>query len=153
MNLHEAARTYYSTTLTTERAVSTHNSLMEEIMKLSTWLTINAVVAFLFGLAFLILPDTTLSLYGVQLTPPGVMVSRLLGAAFLGFGIITWMLRNSSGPEVRAVVLALALSELLGFVVSLYYQLKGISNPLGWSTVVIYLLLGAGFAYFYWRNE
>ena len=120
-------------------------------MKLSTLFTINAIVAFLFGLAFVLIPELVLSLYGVTLSVNGIYISRLLGAAFLGFGVISWLVKNSSGSvELRAIVFALFLSEILGFFISLFYQLRGISNALGWTTVAIYLLLGAGFGYFYW---
>ena len=121
-------------------------------MKLSTLFTINAVISLLFGLGFILVPATLVSFYGVELSTPGVYIARLLGAAFLGFSLISWLLKDSSGPEQRVVVLALCVSELIGFAVSLMYQLQGISNALGWSTVAIYLLVGLGFGYFYFKN-
>ena len=120
-------------------------------MKLSVLFIINAVVAILFGLAFVLVPATTLSLYAVELPTPGIFIARLFGGALIGFGIITWMLRNAAAAsnEVRGVLLGLWVSELLGFVFSLYYKLTAPTNSMGWSTVVIYLLLGLGFLYFY----
>jgi hypothetical protein len=123
-------------------------------MKLSLWFTINAVIAVLFGLGFVLMPAQVLSLYAVVLPVEGLYVARLFGGSLLGFGIITWMLRNSApaSVEVRGVLLGLFVSELLGFVFSLYYQLQGMANSLGWLTVVIYLVLGLGFAYFYFKK-
>ena len=123
-------------------------------MKLSVLFIINAVVAILFGLAFVIVPAMTLSFYAVELPTPGIYIARLFGVALIGFGIITWMLRNAaeSSREVRGVLLGLWVSELLGFVFSLYYQLTAPTNGLAWSTVVIYLLLGLGFLYFYFKK-
>jgi hypothetical protein len=122
-------------------------------MKLSTLLIINAIIAFLFGLAFVLIPEIVLSLYGVSLSVNGIYISRLLGAAFIGFGIVSWLVRNSSGSDdLRAIVFALFISETLGFFISLFYQLQGVANALGWTTVAIYLILGVGFGYFYWKK-
>ena len=123
-------------------------------MKLSLWFTINAVVAILFGLGFVLMPAQVLSLYAIALPVEGIFVARLFGGSLLGFGIITWMLRNVAecSSEVRGVLLGLWVSELLGFAFSLYYQTQGMANSLGWSTVVIYLVLGLVFAYFYFKK-
>ncbi len=122
-------------------------------MKLSTLFIINAIVAILFSLLFVFIPATTLSFYGVQVSAAGLYIARLLGAAFLTFGIISWLVRDSgSSDAVRAIVLAFLVSDLVGFILSLLYQLQGIANALGWSTVAIYLLLGLGFGYFYWSK-
>ena len=130
-------------------SVSIHQE--EDVMRLSLLFTINAVIAILFGLGFVLIPATLLSLYAVEVDINGIYLARLLGAAFLGYGVITWLVRDSAYSAVRAIVLALAVSELIGFVISLYYQFQGAANALGWTTVAIYLLLGLGFAYFYLR--
>jgi hypothetical protein len=123
-------------------------------MKLSVLFMINAVVAILFGLGFVLAPATVLSFYAVELPSAGLYIARLLGCAFIGFGIITWILRNEAegSGAVRGVLLGLWVSELLGFVFSLYYQLQPVANNLGWLTVALYLLLGLGFLYFYFKK-
>ncbi len=119
-------------------------------MKLSTLFVINAVVAALFGLGFVLIPAMVLSWYAVELNTPGLYVARLFGSALLTFGIISWLVRNGSGmAELRAIVMAFFIGDAIGFVLSLIYQLQGIANALGWSTVAIYLLLALGFGYFY----
>jgi len=122
-------------------------------MKLSTLFVINAILALLFGLGFLLIPTTLVSFYGIQLDAAAVYVARLLGAAYLGYAIISWLFQNSkAASEVRTFVLTLFVTESLAFVVSLVYQLQGLANALGWSTVVIFLLMAAGFGYFYWKK-
>ena len=122
-------------------------------MKLSTLFIINTIVAILFGLGFVLLPATVLSWYGVTLNDAGLYIARLFGGSLLGFGIISWLVRESAGSaELRAILLAFFISDVLGFVLSLIYQLQGVANALGWSTVVIYLLLGLAFGY-YWRQR
>jgi hypothetical protein len=111
---------------------------------------INAIVAVLFGLGFVLVPEPLLASYGVELSEAGLFVARLLGTAFIAFALISWLIKDSPGSsELRAVILAFFVSDLIGFVLSLIFQLQGVANALGWSTVLIYLLLGVGFGYFY----
>ncbi|MFH1951949.1 MAG: hypothetical protein ABIL06_10065 [Pseudomonadota bacterium] len=118
-------------------------------MKLSTLMVINAVVALLFGLTFVLVAGALLSLYGITLSPGGLIVARLFGAALLGYAVLTYLARKAEESEARrAIVFALFISELIGFIVALVGQLSGAVNALGWSTVAIYLLLALGFGYF-----
>jgi hypothetical protein len=120
-------------------------------MKLSVLFIINAIVALLFGLGFVVIPATVLAAYSVVLPDAGLFIARLLGCAFLGYAIISWLVRNEAGSStaVRAVVISLWVSDLLAFAFSLTYQLQGIANSLGWLTVALYLLLGLGFLYYF----
>jgi hypothetical protein len=119
-------------------------------MKLSMMMIINAVVAAVFGVAFVLVPSQAISLYGIE-DPSEILIFilRLLGAAFIGFAVLTWSARNANDSEARrAIVLALIVSEGIGFIVALIAQLADVVNSLGWSTVAIYLLLALGFVYF-----
>lgn len=123
-------------------------------MKLSVLMVINAIVALLFGLAFVFAAGALLSLYGVSLNPGGLLVARLFGAALLGFAVLTWCARNVEESEARkAIIPSLFISETIGFIVALIGQLSGAVNALGWSTVIIYLFLALGFAYFQFRKK
>jgi hypothetical protein len=118
-------------------------------MKLSTLFTINAIVAFLFGLTFVLVPGTAISFYGITLSLGGIIVAQLYGASLLGYAVLTWSARNAGESEARnAIVLAMFLSETIGFIVALLGQLSGAVNGLGWSTVLLYLVLALGFGYF-----
>ena len=111
-------------------------------MKLSTLMIINTAVAAAFGLAFIIAPTQSLSLYGVTPDPELNFVAQLFGAALIAFAILTWSARNLSPSEARkSIVFALFVGDGIGFIVALIAQLGGVVNALGWSTVVIYLLL------------
>ena len=118
-------------------------------MKLSTVFTVNAVVALLFSLGFLLAPAATLARYGVTTDDVGIQVTRWFGAAVLGYAVLTWSARNSEESAARrAIVLALFLSFAIGLIVSVVNQLSGLANALGWSTVAIYLLFTLGYGYF-----
>lgn len=125
-------------------------------MKLSTLMVVNALVAAVFGVGFVVVPGWVTSLYGPELTPtlqyvPQLKyVAQLFGAALFAFAVLTWTARNAPDSETRrAILLALFVGDGIGFIVSLIGQLGGVMNALGWLTVVIYLLLALGFGYFF----
>jgi len=118
-------------------------------VKLNTFLTINAIIAAVFGLGFVLFPGQVTSLYGPEVNAPIEYMGQLFGAALLAFAVLTWVARNAPDSEARgAILLALFVGDCVGFVVALIGQLGGVMNALGWSTVVIYLLLAIGFGYF-----
>ncbi len=118
-------------------------------MKLNSLFIINTIVAAIFGLAFVLLPETTSSLYDITLSPGGVLIAQLFGTSLVGYAVLTWFARNAGESEGRnAIILAMVISDAIGFIVALLAQLSGVTNALGWSTVAIYLLLALGFGYF-----
>lgn len=117
-------------------------------MKLSNLLVVSAVVGAVFGVGFLAASGPLAALYGITLDRAGMLVAQLFGAALIAFAVLNWFARNVTDPEARqAVVLANLTGDGIGFVVILIGQLGGIANTLGWSSVIIYLLLALGFAY------
>lgn len=118
-------------------------------MRLSTLMVINAIVALFFGLGLVLAPGRLVSLYGAQLDEAGIYVARLLGAEFLSYAVLTWFARDSEESEARrAILFALVTSFGVGFIVALGSQLSGVTNALGWFTVVVYLLFALGYGYF-----
>ena len=122
-------------------------------MKLGNLFVVNAVIAGLFGLAFVFAPAQLLAQYGLVVDAGFGLVAQLFGAALVGYAILTWLVRKAGDSEARrAIVLALFISDGVAFVLALMAQLKGLVNSLGWSTVAIYLLLALGFAYFHFAK-
>jgi hypothetical protein len=118
-------------------------------MKLNIFIIIVEVVAGLFGLGFVFIPEQVLSFYGTAPVASTSYMAQLLGAALLGFAIILWLCKDAEDSPLRqAILLGLFVAEGVGFVVVLMAQLGGGINALGWSTVAIYLLFALGFGYF-----
>jgi len=118
-------------------------------MKVGTLMVINAVVALVFGAAFVLVPGLLVPLYGVEATPGLKYTGQLFGAALIGFAVLTWAARKAGDSEARrAIVLAFLVSFAVGLVTSLVGQLGGVVNALGWSTVIIYLFFTLGYGYF-----
>ena len=118
-------------------------------MKLSMFMVIVAVVAGLFGLGFVFVPEQVMSYYGTAPDASTNYMAQLFGAALLGFAVILWLCKDTEdSPERQAILLGLFVAEGAGFVIALNTQLGGGINALGWSTVFIYLLFALGFGYF-----
>ncbi|HET6948526.1 MAG TPA: hypothetical protein VFJ45_12010 [bacterium] len=118
-------------------------------MKLSTLMIVNAIVAAVFGVGFVFAPGQVTSLYTPEVGAPLRYMAQLFGAALLGFAVLTWVARNAPDSEARhAILLALFVGDVVGFILALIGRLGGVVNALGWSTVLIYLLLALGFGYF-----
>jgi len=113
-------------------------------------LSIASVIAFIFGLGFMLMPGQLVRFYNVELTPPGALIAQLYGATLLSFGVLNWLARGFNDNTVQqAVLTANLVGDALGTIFALIGQLGGVPgvNALGWSTVLIYLLLTLGFAY------
>ena len=119
-------------------------------MKLKNLMVIKAVVVFVFGIAFVLIPTTTMSFYGVTLAQGGALMTQFFGASFILLGIVLWSARNASRSDValQAIVLAIVVGDLIGFIIALMAQLNGVMNVLGWGNVALYLILALGFGYF-----
>ncbi len=123
-------------------------------MKLSSFLAFNSIVLTIFGIGFILLPETMTALYGAELTAIGLVLARLLGAAFLGFGILRWTARKAEQSDLlKALVLAGFVEDAIGFLVLLTAQMAGLMNAMGWSNVGLYGIFAAGFGYFHFTKR
>ena len=122
-------------------------------MNLKNLFTINAIVAILFGLGFLLVPDTAMSLYGLDLSAGGLIVAQYLGSAYVGLAALMWLQRTKEHTDARrAVVLGLLTHFVVGLVVSVISALSGELNALGWLNVLIFLFFTLGYGYFQFIN-
>ena len=118
-------------------------------MKLRTFLIINAVLLELNGIFMLLFPAKFGSYYFFSAGPEMPFGVRLLGVYLLAAGLLAWSTRNAQPSRARTDILyAFLAMNVLGFLVALIYQLSNTVSNLGWSTVVIYLLLSVGFGYY-----
>jgi MFS family permease len=118
-------------------------------MKIKVLFISTAIVAFVFGVAFVIIPAQVYSLYGIESSAGMNYMGQLFGASLIGFGLLAWVARNAADSDSRrAIILAFFISDGVGFVVALIGQLNDILGSLGWLTVAIYLLFTIGYGYF-----
>ena len=121
-------------------------------MKLKHLFTINAIIALAYALGELFVPESLSSIYGLGDNPPPqlLLVARYFGWWLLAVGLISAFVANAPPSEARqAIVKALFLADIVGLIVSLLGIFNGTFNAMGWSAVIIYLVLAAGFGYFW----
>jgi fluoride ion exporter CrcB/FEX len=118
-------------------------------MKLSTVNAANAVVAFVFGIGFILAPAQLLSLYGITTDAAGILLARLLGASYIGYSLLAWLARNFvAGQERQAIITGFFGGFAASLVVAFVVQLSGLVNALGWFSVALYALFTAAYGYF-----
>ena len=117
-------------------------------MKLRNLLVISTIITLVYGIVLVLTPATMLSLHGVTQGPGEKLMGQYFGAALTAVGLLTWVARNvADSCAERPIILALLISNVLGFIVSVLGTVSGTMNAVGWSAVGIYLLLALGFAY------
>lgn len=117
-------------------------------MNLKFWMGLKAVIVVIFAIGFIVIPLVMGSIYGMSFDDVGVLMARLFGVAFLCEAIILWLTKNFAWPEVQKIVIAVVISNVIGFVVSLLATLAGTWNAMGWLSVGLYLVFALVFAYF-----
>src|SRR5947209_8685061 len=118
-------------------------------LNLNTFLLISAIVALIFGLGFVLLPGVMFSIYGIASNPASLLGFRLFGSALIAIGAITWLLKDSTDwPAIKALLLSVAIGNVIGFLLVLFATINGTLGAMGWSALLIYLLLLAGEGYF-----
>ena len=103
---------------------------------------VNAIITSVFGVLFVLIPGQLASWYGILADEPMKYVGELFGAALIGLAVLTWTARNAGDSEARkSIVLALFITDTIGFIIAIIAQLGNVVNQLGWLTVILYLVL------------
>jgi len=118
-------------------------------MDVRLFLAIAAVIAVVYGIGFILIPSVVLGLYGVESSASAVLGFRYFGATLLSLGLANWIIRESSDwTAIRGLLIANAAGNVVGLVVSVAATLVETMNGMGWSAVLIYLVLLLGYLYF-----
>jgi hypothetical protein len=115
-------------------------------MKPRYFLIVTGVLAVIVGILFIVLQGNVMPVVGVM--GAGLIV-QILGANFLGFGVLNIFTRNLEDHEgLQAVLLANFTSDLFGFLLASLYGIRSGLSTLGWIATAIYLILTLGFGFF-----
>jgi hypothetical protein len=118
---------------------------------LKTTFLIHFIVALLFGLGFLLIPNALGNLYGLSVQEPDIY--RLLGGAMLGFAASSWLSYKATNWEsVRIVVVMEIVWPILGTLVMLYALLFAGFPALGWLNAIILAAFAIAFGWFYFQK-
>ncbi len=119
-------------------------------MGLRFWMAAKAIVEIVFGVGFVTAPVWLAKLFGMDLDTGGALMARLFGTAFIFGSIALWMGQNAARSEkaLQGIVLAVVVSNVIGFVITLMASLAGTWNALGWLPVALFLIFFLAFSYF-----
>jgi FtsH-binding integral membrane protein len=115
-------------------------------MSTRLYLTIAAVVAIVYAVAFLLIPVQASLIFSSFAEPRAVLYLRFCGAAVLAWGLIIWFTRDfRDWPSVRSVLIASVVGLAINLIINITATLDGWLNSNAWgSTLVLGLLLIGG---------
>lgn len=93
---------------------------MRKVQKsLRRWFIIHFITDFIFGMPLLFTPNYFLSFFGYQIEP---LTTRLVGAALIGMGWKSFLIRNNSLEQFQALPtlkIIWSLSAIVGIILTL----------------------------------
>jgi len=109
---------------------------------------VHFIVALIFGLTYLLIPDVWGNLVGWPALDP--VINRILGAALLGYGVSSILAyRETAWEKVIIVVRAEIVWTTLGALVMLYALLFAGAPAIGWLNAVLLAGFAVAFSVFY----
>jgi hypothetical protein len=111
-------------------------------MSLKTVLIFNTICAGVWAFTSLFIPETLLSLYGVEYNDTLVFMVRIFGVMALAICLVSFSLRNSEyNSEVKSVILALLLSTIFGVIIAIWTIASIETRDFGWIVIINYVIL------------
>jgi len=109
---------------------------------------ITALVTFLLGLAFLIVPSTVIELFRVDDYASTRMVAQFFGTALLTLGVVLWFAKDAADDaSQRGMGIGVLIGAAAGLIVTILAAVGGSLRAFSWIAVLLYVLVGLGFAY------
>jgi len=118
-------------------------------MRIRNLFLIHSLIALLYSLGLLLIPQTMLFLYGITSTAGDRLLAQFFGVQLLMSGMATLLARDESASSARnAITMSIMISSAVGLIVSIGGTMSDTMNALGWSAVVIFGFFAVAFAYF-----
>jgi len=115
-------------------------------MKITYFTKPKGLITLAAAVILIIDPNLILQLLGAQLEAAGVMMTRILGGAYLVSGIGIWSIKGPAGISTRDAWLY-ALGESIAAVSVFLAVSIGALNLIGWGLALAYVLFVCGFVY------
>ena len=112
------------------------------------YLTVAAIVAIVYALAFLLFPVHASLFFSGFAEPRAIWYLRFCGAAILAWGLIVWFARDFQGwYPVRSVLIASVVGLVVNIILNVWAIVTGWLNANAWGSTVVLSLLLVGAAY------
>ena len=124
-------------------------------MKLKHVFLFQTLVSTVNGSLLILAPEFYLSIFGVNgVSTREVFLAQLLGAASISYAIIAWYAQDSLDCLARnAIVIGFGTTNLVSLILAGSATLDGTLNAMGWFACALYLLLSAGYVYFFFKSS
>jgi hypothetical protein len=113
---------------------------------------LNALIAIVFGLAFLVVPTMALKQFEVDEYASTKLILQFFGTGLLTIGLLAWFAKNVSDDGIqKGMGIAMLVGSLAGLVMSVVGAANGLVRNFSWLPMVIYgvFALGYGFMLFF----
>ena len=135
-------------TILLELTYSLVSARLEGAMDTKLYLTIGAVAAILYALAFLLFPVNASLFFSDFAEARAVLYLRFCGAAILAWGLIVWFARDFQGwYAVRSVLIASVVGLAINIIITVWATVTGWLNGHAWGSTAVLVLLLVGAAY------
>jgi hypothetical protein len=122
-------------------------------MTIKLYLAISSVVAFVYGVGFVLLPSPSVQTFGVSPEPHLDAALQFFGAVLIAQGLIFWFGRDFELQAARRVIICAVVGDVIGTALLLLDVIQGLINRMAWGSILINLLLIAGGAYLLYGVE
>ncbi len=111
------------------------------------FLAIAALLALIFGVALLVVPEQFYGPTGIHFSPMIATLAQAHGATLVGMGIVLWLSRFADRRGQVAVLAGNLVVQVLSLLVDLRTMALGAGAAVA-PGVIIHVVLGSLFAYF-----
>lgn len=111
------------------------------------FISIAAILAWLFGAMLLIVPADMFAPIGIAMTPMIATLAQAHGATLVGLGVVNWLARNADRQGLIAVLTGNLVVQVLSLAVVIRTMQLGAGLAVA-PGVVIHVVLGSLFAIF-----
>jgi len=109
---------------------------------------LNALMAVLLGLGFLVVPDKILGQLGVDGYAATKLISQFFGTAMLGLGLLLWFAKDVADINLqKGMGMALLVGALVGLLITVLGTTSGVLRANGWMALIVYATLGLAYGY------
>jgi hypothetical protein len=109
---------------------------------------INAFIAVLLGLGFLIVPGRILGQFGVDGYAATRLLSQFFGTAMLGLGLLLWFAKEVTDANLqKGMGIALLIGAAAGLFLTVMGTTAGILRANWWMALLVYAILGLAYGY------
>ncbi len=124
-------------------------------MKLSTFLTVTAIIYIVCGIAMILFPYDVFGLLGFDINADGAVLGRVVGAAIIGMGLMNFVGRNESASSsaLKGILIGNMVYHALDVVFIFIATYTAVLNEFSWGMVGFHAVLTFGFAYYVMKKS